>query len=305
MFVLVGGLVLILAMLGLLDHLEKKRALVASPSTPRVAVGSARPAPSAPAATPTKPAVDPAVAQLGQTISQALAVLRDPNNPNKKAALTALREALTHADPKVALAAIRQFLAGGENAATSLGFKVGEGGVLDEAPSLRTFLMDQLGTISRAAGTNDAAEEARVTLQAANSPDESALAMRNLAWADPQGSKSLLAASERAMLDNAAWRQSPTGGYLEAFDVAAYVGDASLLDELAAMAKTPSPCSGPRSSPCNASAPWPPDKWPITSTPTPICSPTGRCCGRITWAASICPIPHNALRPRLISNARM
>ena len=240
MFLLVAGLALVLAMLGLLKHLEKKRADASSPA-PAIAVVSPPPRSVAPVANSAKPVVDPAVTQLVQTISQALAVLRDPNNPNKSAALTALREALKHAEPKVALAAIRQFLASGENAVTGLGFKVGEGGVLDEAPTLRTFLMDQLGTISRDAGTNDAAEEARATIQASTSPDESAVAMRNLGWADPQGSKPFLAASERAMLDNAAWRQAPTGGYLEAFDVAAYAGDASLLDELASMAKTPSP----------------------------------------------------------------
>ena len=245
LFLLVGGLVLILAMLGLLKHLKNERALTAS--APPVVVGPG-PAKSASTgngavavATPAKPAVDPAVTRLVQTIADALAVLRDPNNPDKKAALAALREALAHADPKVALAAIHQFLATGNDAATGLGFKVGQGGVLDEAPTMRTFLMDQLGTISHDAGTADAAEEARATLQANTSPDESAVAMRNLAWTDPEGSKALLATSERAMLTNAAWRQSPSGGYLEAFDVAAYAGDASLLDELAPMGTDPSP----------------------------------------------------------------
>lgn len=244
-FLLVGGVALVLAMLGLLKHLEKARVDLPTPAGAGAVARSTPPRPGAPSPAasappaPVKPLVDPAVARLVQTISEALAVLRDPNNPNKKAALASLREALAHSEPKVAIAAIRQFLAGGENADTGLRFKVGEGGVLDEAPTMRTFLMDQLGTISRDAGTNDAAEEARATLQASNSPDESAVAMRNLAWADPEGSKTQLAASERAMLDNAAWRQSPTGGYLEAFDVAAYSGDASLFDELAGMAKTP------------------------------------------------------------------
>ena len=244
---LIGGVALVLAMLGLLKHLEHKRVEDAAATGVGAAAGPGRPGNNAPstagtsAPTPARPAVEPAVARLVQTISEALAVLRDPNNPNKVGALASLREALKHSDPKVALAAIRQFLANGDDAKTGLGFRVGEGGVLDEAPTMRTFLMDQLGTISRDAGTSDAADEARATIKANTSPDETALAMRNLAWADPEGSKTLLASAERAMLDNAAWRQSPTGGYLEAFDIAAYVGDASLLDELASMAKTPSP----------------------------------------------------------------
>ena len=236
---LIGSLVLVLAMLGLLKHLHGERPVAAGKAGEAARPEAAKPSALAPVAA--KPAVDPAVARLVQTISDALAVLRDPKNPNKKAALDALRAALAQADPKVALASIRQFLATGQDAATGLRFKVGEGGVLDEAPTMRTFLMDELGTISRDAHTADAAEEARATLQANNSPDESAVAMRNLAWTDPEGSKALLASSERAMLNNAAWRQSPTGGYLEAFDVAAYAGDASLLDQLAPMGTTPSP----------------------------------------------------------------
>ncbi len=241
MFLVVGGMALVLAMLGLLNHLEKKRDQAAVSPAPRGIPAATHPGPAGSGMTPAIAPADPAVAQLVQTISQALAVLRDPHNPDKKGALAALREALAHADPKVAIAAIRQFLASGGDASTGLGFKVGEGGVLDEAPTMRTFLMDQLGTIARDAGTNDAAEEARATLQANTSPDENAVAMRNLAWTDPEGSKPLLAASERAMLDNAAWRQAPTAGYLEAFDVAAYAGDASLFNELSDMAKTSSP----------------------------------------------------------------
>ena len=242
-FLLVGGFALVLAMLGVLKHLERTRAPVAvSPDAGTLAKtgSSASAAVKGPSAL-TKPAVDPAVTRLVQTISDALGVLRDPKNPNKKAALDALRDALAHAEPKVALVAIRSFLASGENANTGQGFRVGEGGVLAEAPTLRTFLMDQLGTISRDAGLPaDSAEEARATLQANTSPDESALAMRNLAWADPDGSKATLAAAERAMLNNPAWRQSPSAGYLEAFDVIAYTGDATMLDDLATMAKTPS-----------------------------------------------------------------
>ncbi len=244
-FLVVGGLALVLGMWGFLHHVEETRSLASRPPSGAETPSGAQRGPAAtitgnPSAATAKPAADPAVARLVQTISDALGVLRDPHNSNKKAALDALRESLTHAEPKIALAAIRQFLAGGENADTGQGFRVGEGGVLTEAPTLRTFLMDQLGSIGRDAGTADAAEEARATIAANVSPDETALAMRNLAWADPTGSKSTIAAAERAMLANNAWRQAPTGGYLESFDVIAYTGDVSTMDDLANLARTPS-----------------------------------------------------------------
>ena len=101
------------------------------------------------------------MARLTQTINQAMAVLRDPSNPDKKGALNALRETLRQADGHVAIAAIRQFLDGGQDAATGLKFKLGEGHTLDEAPSMRTFMMDELGSISQEVGATDAAEVAR------------------------------------------------------------------------------------------------------------------------------------------------
>ena len=98
---------------------------------------------------------------------------------------------------------------------------------------MRTFLMDELGTISQEAGTTDAAEVARATLDTKGSADEWAMAMRNLAWADPDGSKSLLAAKARELIEYAPWQAAPSGGYLEAFDAAAYAGDPSIINDLA------------------------------------------------------------------------
>ena len=122
-----------------------------------------------------------------------------------------------------------------------MGFKVGEGGVLTEAPTMRTFLMDQLGTLSTEAKAADAAEVAQETLASMTSADEWAVAMRNLAWADPEGSKAFLASKVREMINYVPWQQSPSGGYLEAFDIAAYTGDGSLVADLAPLASTPSP----------------------------------------------------------------
>jgi hypothetical protein len=231
-FLLFGGLALVLVLLVIVKELPARKPV--RKATPAAAArGGGQSAALA--------VQGPTAEELGRSIAAALAVLKDPNNHNKAQALAALRAAFAAADPKVAIAAIRQFLKTGQDASTGLRFKVGEGGVLAEAPSLRTFLMDQLGSLSQQAQTADAAQEAKDTLSSMSSPDEWAVAMRNLAWADPDGSKPYLAQKVREMLNYAPWQQNPSGGYLEAFDVAAYSGDGSLAGVLAPLAKSASP----------------------------------------------------------------
>ena len=250
MIVLGVGFLLILALLWVVQHLPAPRKTVNAPAAVAAPTGAAsnagsqvKPAPPLALDPGARKAADAkeAIAQLNNVIANALAVLRDPANPNKKAALDALREALRSADPLVAIAAMRQFLASKQDAPTGLGFKVGQNGLLVDAPTLRTFLMDQLGSISSQAGTIDAAEVGRETLSEKTSPDEWAVAMRNVAWSDPDGSKSFLAAKARDLIEYTPWQQLHSGGYLEAFDVAAYSGDASLFNDLAPLAHDPSP----------------------------------------------------------------
>lgn len=186
-------------------------------------------------------AVKTAAAELLQTIERALAVLNDPANPGKKAALAALVEALKAADPAAGIAAARQFLATGRDGVTGERFKVGPGGILETSPTLRTLLMDQLGSWSNQTRTSDAAEVAREVLNTKGSADEWAVSLRNLAWNDPAGSKELLAAKARDLITYKPWQQVPTTGYMEAFDSAAYSGDATLLAVLEPLSKDPSP----------------------------------------------------------------
>jgi hypothetical protein len=236
LLVVCGGLVLVLALLFVAERLPSRDAV-------RAAVNKTvapEPAPHAGLAAPTVVQA-PTVEELGRAIAAALAVLRDPHNADKAGALAALRAAFAQADPKVAIAAIRQFLKTGGDSSTGQRFKVGDGGLLTEAPTLRTFLMDQLGGLSQQAQTADAAEVARETLSSMSSADEWALAMRNVAWSDPDGSKPYLAEKVREMLNYTPWQQNPTGGYLEAFDVAAYSGDGSLAGDLASLTQTQSP----------------------------------------------------------------
>ena len=246
-FLLIGSLVLILILLGFLRRLPNSSAHKPAAETARVALGGGGAAvqpgttgagSGAAASAKATTADEQARAALVENVRQALAVLNDPANPNKAQALAALRDALRAAEPTVAIGAIRQFLATGEDAKTGQGFKVGSGGTLEETPSLRTFLMDQLGTVARGIGSQEAAAEARTTLATHGSADEWAVAMRNLGWTDPEGSRAVLAGKARELLNDPNWKQSPTGGYLEAFDSIPYSGDASLVAELVPLATT-------------------------------------------------------------------
>jgi hypothetical protein len=242
-FVLIGGLVLVFAIWGVLNWLPapRKPAVTGGTTAPVTPAASSQNANALAKPPAPKGADTAAVAEVTRTLDQALAVLRDSSNPDKTEALRAVRDALHRVEPTVALAAIRQFLTSGQDASTGQRFKVGEGGALEEAPTLRTFLMDELGSLSNEAHTADGAEVAREVLSAKNSADEWALAMRNLAWADPQGSKVELAAKARELMNYAPWQQAPSGGYLEAFDAAAYSGDATLIETLVPLGREKSP----------------------------------------------------------------
>ena len=128
-----------------------------------------------------------------------------------------------------AVVANRQFLDSKADASTHLGFKVGKNGLLDEAPTLRTFLLDELARLDPAA----AAGYAKVILSSMDSPDEWAVALRNLAWGDTsdQG-HSLLEQKTTEMLQYEPWQQNPSTGFLEAFDVAVYLGGTGLMPAL-------------------------------------------------------------------------
>lgn len=235
---LIAGAVAVIGLLVFLDHLPGGK-------SHRVAPRSAVPVPvqasSSSVATAPSDAAKAAVAELLQTIDRALAVLNDPANKDKKSALKALREALNSADPAAGIAAARQFLATGKDGVTGERFKVGPGGILAGAPTLRTLLMDKLGSWSNQTHTADAAEVAQEVLSTKGSADEWAVSLRNLAWNDPVGSKDVLASKARDLITYKPWQQAPSVGYMEAFDSAAFSGDATLLEVLEPLSKDPSP----------------------------------------------------------------
>ena len=127
---------------------------------------------------------------------------------------------------------IRKFLDSKADAPTHLEFAIGPGGLLADAPTFRTFLLDELARIDRA----DAADYSKTILQSKDSPDEWAVALRNLAWGDTStDGRQLLEQKTEEMLQDTSWQESPSTGFLEAFDTAVYLGGTSLLPTLTSL----------------------------------------------------------------------
>jgi hypothetical protein len=174
-----------------------------------------------------------AVAAAGELDTRLRAAAADLANASdaarRRQALALLRQSLASRPASEASAAIRRFLDSKADAATGQGFKIGAKGFLSEAPTLRTFLLDFFGQIDPVA----AAEYARVILGIKDSPDEWAVALRNLATGDPSAEgRALLRQKAGEMLQYWPWQQNPSTGYLEAFDVAVYLGGTGLVPAL-------------------------------------------------------------------------
>jgi hypothetical protein len=145
--------------------------------------------------------------------------------------LAMFRRAILGADPAQSVPAILRFLATGQDARTGESFSIGKNGELVGAPTLRVLLMDLLGRICKEHGGTEAGVQARALLEKKTSADEWSLALRNAAWANPKD-KAYLAAKARELLDYQPWRQQPSAGYYEAFDVIVYTGDTSFITQL-------------------------------------------------------------------------
>jgi hypothetical protein len=170
----------------------------------------------------------------------ALQAACDALRPASSAAVTrqplaALRQSLAAMPVKEAVAAIKQFLDSKSDAPTHLGFKLASNGLLEEAPTLRTFLLDELARLDPAA----AADYAKIILASMDSPDEWAVALRNLALGDASADgRALLEQKTAQMLQYAPWQQNPSPGYLEAFDAAVYLGGADFVPTLSGLVQS-------------------------------------------------------------------
>jgi len=167
---------------------------------------------------------------LAQKLQQSLTMLqKGPDVGKVRHGLAELSQELGAAGTNAASAAIRRFLDSGSDGPTGMQFKVGARGTLEGAPTLRTFLLDYLGQIDPAA----AASYSKAVLSASQSPDEWALALRNIARGDGSSdARALLEQKTSELLRRDDWQHDPTVGYLEAFDVAVYLGGTNLAPVL-------------------------------------------------------------------------
>jgi hypothetical protein len=207
--------------------------------------GQISPTPTAVAPVATTTAVSQAVASASVTLHPAgfEGKLREfcgslkalPDAKAARLSLAELRGAISAMPTNAAVEAIRQFLDSKTDGPTHLGFRLASNGLLDEAPTLRTFLLDELARLDPAA----AADYSRVVLASMDLPDEWAVALRNLASGDTSAEgRALLEQKTAELLRYAPWQQNPSVGYLEAFDVAVYLGGTDLLPTLSGMVQS-------------------------------------------------------------------
>jgi hypothetical protein len=163
-----------------------------------------------------------------------------PTNPDSSddgsrgfpADLEELQKRLAGLNSTDSSALILRWLGTGRDSATGLQFSLSPDGGLATAPTLRTFLLDQLQRIdSKAAG-----DYAKEIFAVSDSPDEWALSLRAHARARPDDLE-FLKEKSRELIRNKSWRIQPSVGYLEAFDVVVFNHDVELAPELAELVR--------------------------------------------------------------------
>ncbi len=238
------GFILTAAVLGLVWPRQTSTAPTSSASTgqnPSVGVpslSSPRPAeqPAAASSAPAEnadlpaPALDPTVhAALGAFLAELKSGRLD--RATVLARLKALKAAIHALPPDVAAATLIAWLDAAQDAATGLSFQVGPEGVMSETPTFRTALLDWLGQTDPSASL----EYSRDLLAANPRAEEYALALRNIAWLNPDGEQtSTLRQGFLQLLNNPELTANPSPGYLESFDIAVAVADAGLVRDLLA-----------------------------------------------------------------------
>ncbi len=144
--------------------------------------------------------------------------------------LKELAAALDQLPPREASAEVLSFLDSKTDAPTQLPFKLGPGGVLTTAPTLRVFLLDYL----RKVDPQGAADYAMKIVESMDSADEWAVALRNYAQVNQTSEgKAFLESKFKSMLSYEPWARDPSTGYLEAFDIPVSLGGTNFVAGLA------------------------------------------------------------------------
>ncbi len=131
--------------------------------------------------------------------------------------LNDLRAYLDSLPPSLASAVMTEFLANPDlNATTHADFSIGGNGSLDGYPSLRVALLDWIAQID----PQQALVVAKQVLSSPDDADEWAVSLRNFAHVtlDPL-SREFLRTKTEELIRNPGWRENPSIGYFQSFDV--------------------------------------------------------------------------------------
>lgn len=173
-------------------------------------------------------------ARVAALIRSSLEAFRaNPDSEQAWSLLRALREGIRGTpEEEAAAAAIIEFLKTGADTSLGLPFTVGPDGMMNAVPTLRIALLDLLPALDPLA----ALQVARDIMAKPTSPDEYALALRNLAWNDLDGDLRNELSARFLDLLKTPWLDQPSAGFLEAFDIAVEVGGTPMFDRLVSLA---------------------------------------------------------------------
>lgn len=174
-------------------------------------------------------AVRSAPPTLSQRVELSAEILRNATTTiESKRALTEVRSALLQLDTNEARRWIMSQWQSGEDFTTKLDLTLDSSQQLSGWPSWRTFLLDILFLVDPEA----AAELSKDLLQTSQSPDEWAVALRNLGRLGRH--EDLLKDKAAELLRRTEWQDNPSAGYLEAFDVIVHTRSTDLAPVLLA-----------------------------------------------------------------------
>jgi hypothetical protein len=142
--------------------------------------------------------------------------------------LEALKTFFQLQDREKAVAMVLAWLEEGEDLTFPMRFQTGPGSWLGSWPSLRVFLLDLLFHLDPEA----AREMSLNILEESSSPDEWAIAFRNIGKFGLEEDRAVLEEKSRELIQREAWREKPTAGYLEAFDVIVHLEQTEVVPEL-------------------------------------------------------------------------
>ncbi len=159
-----------------------------------------------------------------------------PDVPHVEPSLTERKSSLLAMGPDQAREWLLRELDDGRDYPTRDDLGIGPDGTLKAWPSYRVFLLDMLHLLDPAL----AAHRSRELIGHSQSPDEWAVALRNVARADAGGTDTPWVRAKAAeLLRNETWRADPSAGYLEAFDVIVHTRHTELSPELLTLCDHP------------------------------------------------------------------